>query len=371
MTVLVEVIGYIWGLVNPAFVPIADYCVLIPLVLWMLKLTAWAVGKPVVEKALKIWKILMSWINLLSVGIFFFGVIVHLINSTHELHLETYTDPANSLMRNIMVICASTSCITMITTFVLSLLSRKADISVTPVQEVEAPDKRIEEILEYLKRNSSARTLSLEALVPTRGNSQERTTAEGISSSRTVAATPTYTAVVSEDTPMTEARPIPYHMRPCYRCGETGHRSFQCPFIKEICSKCGLRGHKGEVCQHAAHRDRGGRIITRIENRPGSIKMVQRKDRTQGDAISTGQSVISRLSQALNEKTRKEKERRELRKLAKELLGATEEPGTTPTTEKETKEDSESSRKRTKSSDDVLLLANRFEQLLSPDEEDF
>ena len=125
------------------------------------------------------------------------------------------------------------------------------------------------------------------------------------------------------------------------------------------------------MCQHSAHRDRGGRIITRIENRPGSIKMVQKKDRTQCDAISTGQSVISRLSQALNEKTRKEKERREWRKLAKELLGATEETGTTPTTEKETKEDSESSRKRTKSSDDVLLLANRFEQLLSLDEEDF
>ncbi|MCI45919.1 cellular nucleic acid-binding protein, partial [Trifolium medium] len=35
----------------------------------------------------------------------------------------------------------------------------------------------------------------------------------------------------------------------CFKCGEAGHKFFECPKGKDKCYRCGKTGHKANVCQ--------------------------------------------------------------------------------------------------------------------------
>ncbi|MCI44246.1 hypothetical protein A2U01_0065485, partial [Trifolium medium] len=35
----------------------------------------------------------------------------------------------------------------------------------------------------------------------------------------------------------------------CFKCGEMGHKSFECPKKGDKCFKCGRLGHKADACQ--------------------------------------------------------------------------------------------------------------------------
>eukprot|EP00921_Rhytidocystis_pertsovi_P021999 GHVQ01035190.1.p1 GENE.GHVQ01035190.1~~GHVQ01035190.1.p1 ORF type:complete len:419 (-),score=38.14 GHVQ01035190.1:157-1413(-) len=102
--------------------------------------------------------------------------------------------------------------------------------------------------------------------------------------------------------------------RICYRCGGTDHRSVQCAYNKLHCNSCGLRGHKANRCKNTAYKDSRGRVNTRVEDRPGSVRLYQRRDRSKGQALDTAGDILDVLHDTLKEKAKKEKKRREASK---------------------------------------------------------
>ncbi|MCI43526.1 cellular nucleic acid-binding protein, partial [Trifolium medium] len=35
----------------------------------------------------------------------------------------------------------------------------------------------------------------------------------------------------------------------CYKCGEVGHKSYECPKKEDKCFRCGRLGHRADVCR--------------------------------------------------------------------------------------------------------------------------
>lgn len=375
MALTTSLLHYYATRLAPTLLSISGHLIGIPIVFGIVCLTKFMIGKKIWVKIVKIWEICLEWMTILSFVSLLLGMVIRLLHSNNFIHSDFVFPSPDEVTRVIgsVFFISTMSLVVLIFGFIWLGYSHRSPIITIPM--TESPDStNIDEIMKYLK--IELKKVRDEIISINRNHQQPKSVAayplQEITQSNNRNITPPQNIVRNpprnDDDPMTIEEDS--DSRKCVRCGDTWHKSIACPYIKMTCRSCGLRGHKALVCPHIAHTDNKGRVVTRIENRPGSVKMFQRRDRTQGDALDTTGSVVEALHQALRIKARKEKERRE--KKAKKV--DFEEP--TPVVEVKAEEVEVISNTRPQKAVRVdreaeqLLLANTLAEILAISESD-
>lgn len=362
-----NVVMTLWTSLSPALYSMSGYLIGIPLVYGLLSITNFVIGKRVRTKLYKIWEVCIEWTTMLCLICFLIGIVVRIAHmSTLKLpHVgSVYTGDVSRLVAGTLGVTAL-SVVIMSCSFVWFGIKVRSPILTAGV--TESPNSHeLDEIWRYLKKELKEVRREIVEL----NRNEEKSVNTSIFPVREITQrignsllpSPSKSVNTEEDDPMVDTDAI----KRCTRCGEQWHRSITCPYARFQCHNCGLRGHKACVCPHIAHTDAKGRVVTRIENRPGSVKMYQRRDRTQGDALDTTGSVVEALHQAVKLRAQKEKERR----MSKKVI-VDNEPVVIEVKEENEEEEpaiarpAKSSKKERAS--DLLLLSSSLTELLAAD----
>eukprot|EP00921_Rhytidocystis_pertsovi_P020264 GHVQ01032165.1.p1 GENE.GHVQ01032165.1~~GHVQ01032165.1.p1 ORF type:complete len:384 (+),score=49.95 GHVQ01032165.1:1355-2506(+) len=300
-----------FGMCVDALTDLSFVLVVVPTFYFLLSFSHWMIGEKIRAKLSRVGVVIRRWMNVMSVLSFSVGLCMHLWQLRGSVVVQfggISLDEGSIWLGGLTIVLSMClGCVSGFVVFVVLIWCRPYG-KVNVVAEEECDRENLDMIVRTLRMDIAAIKKDLQqenykTAVYTSAEEQAAKRPKLPEPEKSVGSTPEKEIEMEVEKHLLEEKL-------CVRCGQGDHKSVECIYNKMHCNKCGLRGHKAVVCKHIAYADTQGRVNTRIEDRPGSVRVYQRRDKTQKDHLMTAGNVLELLHEGLKHRAKQAKRHR-------------------------------------------------------------